>query len=60
VAETEKQLLTFMQDEKSEVRNALIRELALTDEIESQLKAALAEFQQRIQSKQKPAAVAKA
>jgi len=57
VAETEKQLLTFMQDEKSEVRNALIRELALTDEIESQLKAALAEFQQRIQSQQKPAAV---
>jgi len=48
VAEAEVELLQFMQDEKSEVRNALIKELALTDEIEAGLKAALEEFQGRI------------
>jgi len=50
VAAAETELLQFMKDEKSEVRNALARELALTDEIESQLKAALEEFAQRYQS----------
>lgn len=48
VAQVEAELHKFMRDEKSEVRNALERELALTDEIEAQLKAALDEFQTRI------------
>jgi F-type H+-transporting ATPase subunit alpha len=48
VAQVEAELHKFMRDEKSEVRNALERELALTDEIEAQLKAALDEFQARI------------
>ncbi len=50
VAEAEKALLTFMKDEKSEVRNALIKEQALTDDIENQLKAALSEFQARLEA----------
>ncbi|SFJ53413.1 F0F1 ATP synthase subunit alpha [Planctomicrobium piriforme] len=57
VARAEREMLAFMRDEKSEVRNALIEAAALTDEIETKLKAALSEFQQRFVAEKKPAAV---
>ncbi len=53
VAEAEQALLTFMKDEKSEVRNALLEKLELTEEIEKNLKAALEEFERRIIAEKK-------
>ena len=47
VAEAEIEMLQFMREEKSEIRDALIAGKELTAEIEEQLKAALKEFQDR-------------
>lgn len=47
VAEAERELLDFMKQEKSEVRDRLIEEAALTDEIDEMLKSALGEFKER-------------
>ena len=41
----EEQFLSFMREQKPEVRNRLAKEKKLTDAIEADLKAALAEFQ---------------
>ena len=47
VDEAEKQLIQFMTDEKSEVRNAIIESKAVDGDTEDALKAALEEFQTR-------------
>ncbi|MEZ5942329.1 MAG: F0F1 ATP synthase subunit alpha [Planctomycetaceae bacterium] len=47
VAAAEKQLLQFMRDEKSEVRNAIIQTQELSSDTEEKLKAALSEFATR-------------
>ncbi|QDT34335.1 F0F1 ATP synthase subunit alpha [Thalassoglobus polymorphus] len=47
VARAEKELLQFIREEKSEIRDGLIEGKELTDTIEEQLKAALVEFQGR-------------
>ncbi|MCA8994622.1 MAG: F0F1 ATP synthase subunit alpha [Planctomycetaceae bacterium] len=47
VAAAEKQLLQFMRDEKSEVRNAIIQSQELSSDTEEKLKAALSEFATR-------------
>ncbi|GAB4143789.1 MAG: F0F1 ATP synthase subunit alpha [Planctomycetaceae bacterium] len=47
VAEAEQELLTFIRDEKSEIRDAIIETGNLDDDLEEQLKAALSEFQAR-------------
>ena len=60
VARAEKELLQFMQDEKSEVRNAIIETQALSEETEEQLKAALTEFQGRFEIKEKEGLLATA
>ncbi len=60
VARAEKEMLQFIREEKSEIRNGLIEGQALTDEIEEQLKAALVEFQGRFNTEAKPEAVATA
>jgi len=57
VAETEAELLAFMRDEKSEVRDKLIEAGNLTDETEPALIAALDEFVARLEKTQEPAAV---
>lgn len=41
----EKQFLAFMKEQRAEVRNAIIKESKLTDEIEKKLKDAIAAFQ---------------
>ena len=50
VAQTEKELLAFMREEKSEVRNELIEKAELTSEVDAALKSALDEFSKRISS----------
>jgi F-type H+-transporting ATPase subunit alpha len=57
VAETEQELLAFMRDEKSEVRDKLIAAGNLDDETEPALIAALDEFVARLEKTQEPAAV---
>ena len=47
VAEAEKEMLEFIKTEKSEVRDKLLEENALTDEINEMLAAALQEWQDR-------------
>ncbi|REJ71101.1 MAG: F0F1 ATP synthase subunit alpha [Planctomycetota bacterium] len=47
VAEAEAELLQFIRDEKSEVRDAIVETGQLSEETEAQLKAALDEFKQR-------------
>ena len=49
-SEAEQELLQFMREEKSEVRDKLIEASELTEEVEEMLKAALGEFQQRIEA----------
>ena len=44
VARVEREMLTFMREQKSEVRNALIEKAELDDEMVEQLQAALEEF----------------
>ena len=51
VAEAEKELLDFMKQEKSEVRDKLIEEAALSDELDQMLTDALTEFKDRYASK---------
>lgn len=57
VARAEKELLQFISEEKSEIRNGLIEGKELTAEIEEQLKAALVEFQGRFNASKEPVAV---
>ena len=57
VAATEQELLQFIREEKSEVRNAMIESGALDTETEAALVAALNEFRERLASR-KPAAAA--
>jgi F-type H+-transporting ATPase subunit alpha len=45
VKDWEEQFLTFMKEQKSEVRALLAKERAMTDEVVKQLDAAIAEFQ---------------
>jgi len=47
VAEAEKELLRFMREEKSEVRNAIIESKNISDDTEKLLRAALEEFRKR-------------
>jgi F-type H+-transporting ATPase subunit alpha len=47
IAEAEAELLVFLRDEKSEIRNKIIETGDLDDETEEQLTAALTEFQDR-------------
>ena len=47
VAEAEKELLRFMREEKSEVRNAIIESKNITADTEKALRAALDEFRKR-------------
>ncbi|WP_437203555.1 F0F1 ATP synthase subunit alpha [Planctomicrobium sp. SH664] len=56
VARAEKELLQFIRDEKSEIRNALVETQALSDDLENQLKTALSEFQQRFATSQQAVA----
>src|SRR5690606_30863050 len=53
VARAEKEMLQFIRDEKIEIRKTLLDGLALTDELETMLKAALNEFQQRFVAESK-------
>jgi len=48
VADTEREMLTFMREQKSEVRNALIEKAELDDELLEQLNAALGEFKTKL------------
>ncbi|MCA9110384.1 MAG: F0F1 ATP synthase subunit alpha, partial [Planctomycetaceae bacterium] len=50
VARAEKELLQFIREEKSEVRDAIINTKDLSEETESGLKAALTEFADRFNS----------
>jgi len=50
VARAEKELLQFIREEKSEIRNAILESKALSDETETKLKSALKEFQERFKS----------
>ena len=56
VAAAEKQMLQFMREQKSEVRDKLIETGALDDELLAALKAALAEFQKQYQEENDEAA----
>ena len=47
VAEAEKELLRFMREEKSEVRNTIIESKNISDDTEKLLRAALDEFRKR-------------
>ena len=47
VAEAERELLRFMREEKSEVRNAIIQSKNIADDTEKALRAALEEFRKR-------------
>jgi F-type H+-transporting ATPase subunit alpha len=47
VAEAERELLRFMREEKSEVRNAIIESKNISDDTEKALRAALDEFRKR-------------
>ena len=58
VAETEREMLQFIRDEKSEIRNKLLETKALDEQTENQLKAALEEFVRRIAARSAPAPVA--
>jgi F-type H+-transporting ATPase subunit alpha len=51
VAEAEQELLDFMKQEKSEVRDKLIEEAALSDELDQMLTDALTEFKDRYASR---------
>ena len=57
VAETEQELIAFMRDEKSEVRDKLMESGNLDDETEPALIAAMDEFVARLAKTQEPAAV---
>jgi F-type H+-transporting ATPase subunit alpha len=48
VAETEREMLRFMREQKSEVRDALIEKAELDDEMVEQLRAALDEFKTQL------------
>jgi F-type H+-transporting ATPase subunit alpha len=48
VAETEREMLRFMREQKSEVRDALIEKAELDDELVEQLRAALDEFKTQL------------
>jgi F0F1-type ATP synthase alpha subunit len=48
VAKTEREMLTFMREQKSEVRDALIEKAELDDEMVEQLRAALDEFKTQL------------
>ncbi|QDU36275.1 ATP synthase subunit alpha [Maioricimonas rarisocia] len=52
VARAEKELLQFMADEKSEVRDAIINSKQLDAETEEALKAALSEFRDRFKAEE--------
>ena len=56
VAATEKELLQFMRDEKSEVRSKIVETGKLDDDTEAALKTALDEFRHRLEAAQKTAA----
>ncbi|AMV21300.1 F0F1 ATP synthase subunit alpha [Planctomyces sp. SH-PL14] len=58
VAEAEKQLLQFIRDEKSEVRDALLNTKDLSGDTENLLKAALEAFRARYKYETAPAAAA--
>jgi F-type H+-transporting ATPase subunit alpha len=51
VAETEKELHEFIRSEHADMRDKLVKEAALTDEIEGMLKKALEAFVTRLASK---------
>ena len=53
VAEAEKELLRFMREEKSEVRNAIIESKNISDDTEKLLRAALDEFRKRFAERSK-------
>ena len=53
VAATEKRLLQFIRDEKSEVRKIIVETGALDDQTEELLIAALDEFRNRLETEQK-------
>jgi F-type H+-transporting ATPase subunit alpha len=57
VARAEKELLQFIREEKSEVRDGLIETKELSSELEDKLKAALTEFQGRFVPDAAPEAV---
>ncbi|MCA9042496.1 MAG: F0F1 ATP synthase subunit alpha, partial [Planctomycetaceae bacterium] len=50
VSRVEQEMLAFIRDEKSEIWNAISNEKAISSETEELLKAALAEFKQRLAS----------
>jgi F-type H+-transporting ATPase subunit alpha len=56
VALAERELLQFMTDEKSEVRNAIVESRELSEQTEQKLRAALEEFKARWAATHKPAA----
>ena len=56
VARAEKELLQYIREEKSEVRDELIETKALSDELEDKLKWALVEFQNRFSAETETAA----
>jgi F-type H+/Na+-transporting ATPase subunit alpha len=58
VARVEKELHEYFRTEKSEVRQKLVDNPELTDEVVKELEAALAEYKKRLQ-KDRQAAVAK-
>jgi F-type H+-transporting ATPase subunit alpha len=58
VARAEKELLQFMREEKSEVRNAIIETRQLSEETETNLRAALDEFRNRFKTDEQRAAAA--
>jgi len=53
VAEAERELLRFMREEKSEVRNAIISSKNISGDTEKLLRAALDEFRTRFAQKTK-------
>ena len=55
VARFEQEFLRYMHEEKSEVRNALLKSQKMTDEVVSGLKSALAEFKSRFRTSATPA-----
>jgi F-type H+-transporting ATPase subunit alpha len=58
VDRAEKELLQFMRDEKSEVRDVIVETKQLSEETEEQLKAALDEFRRRFKTDEQLAAEA--
>ncbi len=57
VAEAEKELLRFMREEKSEVRNTIIESKNISDDTEKLLRAALDEFRKRFAESSKSSSV---